>query len=192
MATASIYVLIDPFTKEVRYVGKANNPAERLKGHIRDSGRHMRPVCRWVASLLKMGAAPIMEILFEGVENWQDVEVAAIKRYRELGARLLNLADGGDHLWCSPGTRERNAIKNAKSRNRYVWLLKRDIGEALKWLKDNDRPLSIIAKVEKAQRYLQSIPREAHEAFAEMHAARCAANRGQIGSKEVVCAEVNR
>ncbi len=34
MCLSSIYVLIDPVTLEVRYVGKTNNPKERLRAHV--------------------------------------------------------------------------------------------------------------------------------------------------------------
>ena len=40
-----IYILIDPFTNQIRYVGKANNPKERYKNHknrCRDKNTHKR------------------------------------------------------------------------------------------------------------------------------------------------------
>lgn len=33
---AKIYGLIDPLSGEIRYVGKANDPARRLRGHLRE------------------------------------------------------------------------------------------------------------------------------------------------------------
>jgi hypothetical protein len=178
MATASIYVLIDPFTKEVRYVGKANDPSLRLRGHFRDSRRHSRPVCRWVASLLDKGAEPVMEILVDGVEDWQSTEIAAIRKYREAGARLLNVANGGHHV--PPSRSPNNGRIAARARNAVFWRLLRDLGGNLRWLKDNNGHPSIISKVEAAQAYLRSIPRERQEAYvAKYEAARSARSEAE-------------
>lgn len=39
MEGASIYALADANTGEIRYIGKANDPAKRLQGHMSDSIR---------------------------------------------------------------------------------------------------------------------------------------------------------
>lgn len=89
---ASIYALVDPDTGELRYIGKANDPAKRLKGHMRESRRLMRPVNQWVRS---MCGAVEMVVLREDCEDWEGVERQLIADARKAGYPLLNVADGG-------------------------------------------------------------------------------------------------
>lgn len=111
-AKSSIYALIDPETMMVRYVGKANKPGERFKTHIRESRRRSRPVNNWIKKLIDQGLEPIMEVLFADVDDWRDVETRVIAKYRAMpDCRLLNLADGGDHVPTSAKTQAENAAK---------------------------------------------------------------------------------
>ena len=59
----SIYALLCPDTRAVRYIGKANDPARRLKTHIRDARRRRTPVYLWLRRLHAEGKAPILEII---------------------------------------------------------------------------------------------------------------------------------
>lgn len=60
-----IYVLIDPRNLEVRYVGKTNNPYERMRSHISPHiyMRHNNAKCIWTEELKAVGLEPIMQIL---------------------------------------------------------------------------------------------------------------------------------
>jgi hypothetical protein len=106
---SNIYVLADPVTRAIRYVGKANDPDKRLASHLRDARTRNRPVCNWIAKLMGQGLQPIMEVLLPDVEDWRAAEVLAIERCRAAGHDLLNLAKGGDDIPCPKAVRDQNA-----------------------------------------------------------------------------------
>ncbi len=93
-----IYVLKDPRTQAVRYVGfTSKNPARRLRAHIekaaREGGRTLKH--KWLASLAECGLAPDLEIAESGVgDTWAEAERRWIAHYRANGARLVNVTDG--------------------------------------------------------------------------------------------------
>jgi hypothetical protein len=89
---ASIYALLCRKTGELRYIGKANDPDERLKSHMRDARRRNTPLYSWI----KKHGQPEMVILARGCLDWVSAERDAIAFAREIGVNLLNLADGGD------------------------------------------------------------------------------------------------
>lgn len=129
-AEATIYALCCPDTGEIRYIGKANNPAARLKSHIRDSRRRKTPVYSWIRKLSDRNVLPTMKIL-EVAEDWREAEVRLIAQHKPSG-RLLNLADGGDEPICSTEQRAKNgravalAIHSDPIRHR-LWELKRQM-----------------------------------------------------------------
>lgn len=90
-----IYALCEPDTMAVRYVGKANVVAARMKGH-RSEKRSTRK-CRWLASLRYRGLAPVIRVLEEVPANaWEMAERHWIARFRSEGCDLTNHTDGGD------------------------------------------------------------------------------------------------
>ena len=93
----SIYTLSDPFTGEVRYVGKALRPKGRLKGHLSKQGLSLKtPNAEWLRSLVAQGAVPAMTIIeIATVDTWKQVERRWIAHYRSVGANLNNVDDGG-------------------------------------------------------------------------------------------------
>lgn len=94
----SIYVLVDPRTRELRYVGKTRDPEMRLKAHC--YGKHSTYCSRWIQALKRDGFAPQMVIVESGLteEQWPEREQHWIAHYRELGAELTNITDGGHHV----------------------------------------------------------------------------------------------
>ncbi len=93
----SIYALIDPRDGAVRYIGKANDAAERLKSHIRDSRHRKTPVYSWIRKLRSLGLVPDMKVLATCSESeWPKAERRAIRYQRWFNDRLLNVADGGN------------------------------------------------------------------------------------------------
>ena len=119
--TATIYALVDPRDQSVRYIGKANDPAKRLASHMRDSTRRDTPVYRWIRKLAALGMSPTMEVIVTcSVEDWPAMERRAIATLRAAGARLLNVAEGGDEPYCSPEVRKQNARVMNSSRPVYV------------------------------------------------------------------------
>lgn len=103
-----IYALTDPDSGEVRYIGKANDAAKRLKSHRRESARRRTPVYAWMRKLAAAGKAPGMIVLMEcSAEEWPDKEREMIAHHRQ-GGRLLNVADGGDQPFCPIEVRRAN------------------------------------------------------------------------------------
>lgn len=107
-----IYGLYDPDTNELRYVGKANNAAKRLKTHVFERVLN-RPVNRWVNKLILQGKAPVMRVL-ETVpaDKWEEAERRLIAEHRK-NSDLLNLADGG----AMPSQTKEQRKKAAKAAN---------------------------------------------------------------------------
>lgn len=89
-----IYVLKDPDSGEVRYVGKTNNPKKRMSGHLSaQQGRNL-PSIRWVRKLKNLNKFPVMEII-EETDDWENSEKKWICHYRNVASDLLNIDDGG-------------------------------------------------------------------------------------------------
>ena len=94
-----IYTLTDPFTNEVRYVGKTVNPRLRIRGHICESRlRHQSPAkAEWIKGLLKRGSRPVLSVIETVSESeWEYSEIRAIAAYRSAGCSLLNRTNGGE------------------------------------------------------------------------------------------------
>lgn len=90
-----IYGLRDPFTRQIRYVGKTNDLKKRFAQHLRgDKSNHAKR--KWIKQLLLEQGKPEIVILQETNESeWEDAEKYWISRGRELGWDLFNLTDGG-------------------------------------------------------------------------------------------------
>lgn len=102
-----IYALIDPETKDIRYVGKSIRPRERLTNHLNERSQCYRT--HWLQSLRRRNLRPILRLLdilpLSG--NWQAAERDWIARARESWP-LVNSTDGGDGVPnLPPESRER-------------------------------------------------------------------------------------
>lgn len=119
-----VYVLKDPQTLEVRYVGWTNKkPERRLQGHISDAKRkstsHVR---RWLLSVVNKGLMPIVEVVESGIgDGYDNCERKWIKLYRDSGASLTNITDGG--AGC-PGRVRSAAERKITSDNRKAYWAK--------------------------------------------------------------------
>ena len=94
--TVFIYSLIDPFSQEVRYVGKSNKPKTRFATHIKNAKTSKRKThCyAWINSLLKLNVLPILEILEEvDIKSWEEKEIFWISQFDN----LTNMIDGGKY-----------------------------------------------------------------------------------------------
>jgi len=90
-----IYVLRDPRTNEVRYVGKTvKSLSARLSGHIFSSKSARTHRDKWIASLMAHGVRPTIELIEVAFENWAAREAFWISHYRS--DRLTNHTDGGE------------------------------------------------------------------------------------------------
>lgn len=100
--TTFIYALNDPETGECRYVGKADDPHDRLfgdSGHLYDSKNKTHHCANWIRSLVTRGLRPLLEILQEVPKTeWELWERAWIKASRKIGMDLTNCTDGGEGL----------------------------------------------------------------------------------------------
>lgn len=112
--TVEIYGLFDPDSGQIRYIGKANNAAKRLKSHLWDARHNKRPICNWIRGLVAQGKLPRLEVL-EIVDraSWQVAEKRVIAEYRKT-SQLLNLADGGD----MPSQTDQQRVKAARASNK--------------------------------------------------------------------------
>lgn len=91
-----IYILSDPATGEVRYVGKTTDPKWRFYGHIHGHGRSNQGKKEWISGLLAKGLKPVMEVIDESNEkDWREAERYWISSLRFLGVNLLNIDGGG-------------------------------------------------------------------------------------------------
>jgi hypothetical protein len=92
-----IYGLCDPATGEVRYVGKTTSSLRaRLSRHLRETTRTNTRNGRWLASLQRRDAVPlIIELEVVYGEGWAERERSWIAFYRST-VDLLNHSDGGD------------------------------------------------------------------------------------------------
>lgn len=113
--TRTLYLLLDPTTEEVRYVGITKfEISARLAGHVQESysEKHQSHRARWVRALRKQGLKPIIREYrkVEDGERWQDAEMQAVSHFKAMGARLVNGTAGGD------GTTDREWRPNADQR----------------------------------------------------------------------------
>jgi hypothetical protein len=97
----SIYVLIDPFTDAIRYVGAANDPRYRLRQHKIPSyiKKSKTPKSKWIKELKENGGTPVMEVIdIVGLNEWEFWEAHYISLFKSWGFNLLNLTQGGKGL----------------------------------------------------------------------------------------------
>lgn len=98
MQKTFIYGLYDPVSSELRYIGKADDPTDRLKQHIGEAREGVKShKSNWIRKLLSEDLAPFLRILEEvKVKNWQKKETKWIKKSRKAGYNLTNMTDGGE------------------------------------------------------------------------------------------------
>lgn len=97
MKTTFIYALNDPETGECRYIGKSDNPKERVERHIIECKGEIFCRARWINDLVERDTKPVLEILDEVPYNdWKFWERMWIKTSRAIGMDLVNGTDGGD------------------------------------------------------------------------------------------------
>lgn len=89
-----IYALCEPGTRTVRYIGKANNPAKRLKEHWWTSRKRKNHLGNWLRALEER---PALVILSEIPHcEWEAEERRFIRAARMLGMPLVNATEGGE------------------------------------------------------------------------------------------------
>ena len=90
--TTFIYALIDPTTKQIRYVGKSDDPHGRLVSHLQERG--IAEKNQWLKGILSEGQIPEVCILEEVPLRppylWQERERWWIAQWHKKGAQLTN------------------------------------------------------------------------------------------------------
>jgi hypothetical protein len=110
-----IYALVDPFTREVKYVGLTRKGLiERMEHHLHAARRNVnRPVYDWIRSILP--AVPIMVKLQEVDNTWSSKDkspaaTAEFKWMKRFRRTILNYIDTSSRAY-----RELVNIKETKS-----------------------------------------------------------------------------
>jgi hypothetical protein len=131
METTNIYILIDPRTNMVRYVGKANNVSQRYKAHLNRARKHQIHKKNWIEQLKKEGLKPIIEIVdIVPIDNWIFWETYWISQMRTWGFDLINYTNGGDG--CTFGN------QTSFKKGHVSWLGKNHSEESKKKIGDNN------------------------------------------------------
>lgn len=114
-----MYILIDPISKEIRYVGQTSlSLKRRLYFHFYDNRKSYKK--EWLNSLSKKGLKPIVELVdaFKTQEEVNLAEIKLIKHYRNNSSCLTNLCDGGNVTTGYKFTEEqKNKMKGRKPHN---------------------------------------------------------------------------
>lgn len=130
---AYIYGLYDK-DGNLRYVGKANCVYDRLKGHLRDSGRKKTTLYNWIK---KHGEPEVRVLEVCTQDTWAEAERRLIREGREKGLKLLNVAEGGEEPFCPPEVRSANghklvALKRQDTQWSRLVKIKTQLGQAYK------------------------------------------------------------
>jgi hypothetical protein len=95
----TIYGLYDPFTKQLRYIGKTTATQERRWAIHNNLAKRKTPrrIYNWWRSVLAGGGEPeIFEIeIVQPGGDWVDAEQFWISYFRSIGCDLVNSCDGG-------------------------------------------------------------------------------------------------
>lgn len=93
-----IYGLLDPRTRELRYIGKTiqGTTKKRLKNHLSTAHKEHTHKARWIKSLLASGERPICIELVRAPGNDNELERVYIRGFITSGAQLTNLSAGGE------------------------------------------------------------------------------------------------
>jgi len=133
-----IYVLKEPDTGVVRYVGKSTNPKRRFRTHINTSGKKRNHKECWISSLLDKGLKPIMEVIDEvPEEHGKQWEVAWIAFFKESECDLVNGTLGGDGS--NPSVETRKKMRQAKLGKPGPWLGKKRYPETVEKMRAGNR-----------------------------------------------------
>lgn len=100
LTETKIYIMKDPDTLEIRYVGKTvkKSLVARLGEHIQDSKREKNNHrVNWIRSIIERGKIPVIEEIDKCPWNEsQGLETYYISYYKSMGCNLVNETEGGE------------------------------------------------------------------------------------------------
>lgn len=92
-----IYYLKDPIDNKIKYIGKSDDPINRLKDHIKKHSYKKTFKNNWIKKLLDKNLKPLMEVIdVIPFNEWSFWEKYWISQFKTWGFSLYNLTDGGD------------------------------------------------------------------------------------------------
>ena len=88
-----IYHLVDPNTRQIKYVGNSVNPKGRLRVHVQDATTRQNTEKKvWIKALLNRGQSPILVIVAE-YNNEPDARRRESREVHKHKATVTNLHD---------------------------------------------------------------------------------------------------
>lgn len=93
---AYVYALVDPRTKEIRYIGCTTNPKQRYWSHKHLSSDWAASILKqeWIIELRDLGLVPLFAILEKiPFDNRAEIETQWMNFYKDK-VRLTNIRDG--------------------------------------------------------------------------------------------------
>jgi group I intron endonuclease len=97
MGKVFIYILIDPQSKQIRYVGKTTDINRRLRRHISERFLHDSYKDRWIRKLIDNNFLPQIEVIdVVSKFDWGYWEKFYISYFKYIGCDLTNGTVGGD------------------------------------------------------------------------------------------------
>jgi group I intron endonuclease len=127
MGETYIYILSEPTSNQVRYVGKTKDPNRRLKKHISERFIHDSYKDRWIRKIVENGELPEITVI-DTVDDkeWIFWERFYISYFKFIGCNLTNGTDGGDQPPSTKGRKQtiesRLKMSNAKKGKPIPWL----------------------------------------------------------------------
>lgn len=120
----TIYRLVDPLTKETRYIGLTfNDLKQRLKSHCSEKSKSHKS--NWIQQLKSKGLRPIIESIENNILTYDEVcdrEVYWINKFKEEGHPLTNMASGGNKNKKMSDETRKKMSDSAKSRKFKLFL----------------------------------------------------------------------
>lgn len=118
------YILRDPITYKVRYVGYTSKTIEeRLYVHCHEKPIKIHHRYNWIKNLEKEDLKPIIELVneFDNREDALNDEMELISFLRELGENLVNGTDGGEGVIGYKHTKETKKKISKKLNGKIPW-----------------------------------------------------------------------
>lgn len=139
VAIYKIYVLKNPFTNEVFYVGQTFQELNiRLSGHVNETGPSNRPKKEYVKTIVDQGRRPIIEAV-ETIKGKcyidklfvNEREIFWVKYYKSVGVRLLNAALMSNSAECREFKAYVRSVEEGQRQYHYYFCGKTHAGHAV-------------------------------------------------------------